>query len=143
MKLIPYVNQAALSNRGLDDFDRLVSAFWGEPTPVTAWAPRLDVHESKDAYTVEADLPGVERKDVEVSVEDGVLTIRGERKDERERRDKDGWHRVERHYGSFERRLSLGESVDLEHVKASMADGVLTLTLPKKEQAKPRRIEVK
>lgn len=143
MKLIPYVNQATLSGRSLDDFDRLISAFWGEPTPVTAWAPRLDVHEDKDAYTIEADLPGVEKKDVELSVEDGVLTIRGTRKDTREEKGKDGWHRLERHYGSFERSLSLGEGVDVEHVKAEMKDGVLHLTLPKKEQAKPRRIEVK
>lgn len=138
MKLIPYLNQAPASSE-------LLRAFWGvnEEGGVIAWAPRLDVHENKDAYEVQVDLPGVEKKDVEVTLEEGVLTVRGTRQSSHEARAEDGsWHRQERSYGSFQRSLSLGEGVDADGVKAELKDGVLKLSVPKKEAAKPRTIRI-
>jgi HSP20 family protein len=138
MKLIPYFNQAPASSD-------LLRAFWGvnEDGSVIAWAPRLDVHEGKDAYQVQVDLPGVDKKDVEVTLEEGVLTVRGTRQSSSEAKAEDGsWHRQERSYGSFQRSLSLGEGVDADGVKAELKDGVLSISVPKKEAAKARTIRI-
>ena len=110
----------------------------GEP----AFQPSLDVSESESAWLVRTDLPGVELADVEVSVTGNVLTIRGEKKSEREEK-KEQRRYVERTYGSFSRSLRLPADADAEHVDASFKDGVLTIRLPKVEAAKPRAIAVK
>jgi HSP20 family protein len=148
MPLIPYFSQTPTARHrwreNQSELNDLLRAFWGvDQGAVAAWAPRLDVHESKDAYVVQADLPGVDKKDIQVSVEDGVLTLRGERKIEREDKAEDGaWHRVERRNGSFQRSLHLGEGVDVDQVKADYKDGVLTVQIPKKEAAKPKQITI-
>ncbi len=90
---------------------------------------------------MKADIPGVEMKDVDIHIENGTLTLKGERKFEREEKNK-GFHRMERSYGSFVRYFTLPETVDAEHVHAEYTAGVLTVTLPKKEIAKPRSIKV-
>lgn len=105
------------------------------------WAPAVDIKESPEAFTIEAELPGMSREDVKVTVQDGVLSIQGERKHEEETQDKKH-HRIERVYGSFLRRFTLPENVDEGSIKANFKDGVLSLTLQKSEPAEPKAIEV-
>lgn len=105
------------------------------------WAPAVDIKETDDAFTIEAELPGMDKKDVKVSVHDGVLSIEGERKHEEESKDKK-LHRIERFYGSFVRRFTLPENVAEDSVKASFKDGLLTLSLHKAEPKEPKAIEV-
>ena len=102
-------------------------------------APPVDIEETREEFIVRADLPGVNQKDVKVSLLGDVLTIRGERKEENKDRN---LHRVERRYGSFERSFSLGVAVRADQVKASYRDGVLEIRIPKAEEAKVREIEV-
>lgn len=105
------------------------------------WAPAVDIKETDEAFTIEAELPGMKKEDVKVTVDDGVLSIQGERKHEEETEDKKH-HRIERVYGSFLRRFTLPENVDENSIKASFQDGVLTLNLKKAEPKEPKAIEV-
>ena len=106
------------------------------------WSPLVDIEETAEAFLIKAELPGINKENVNVSVQDGVLTIQGERQEENVE-EKDGKrHRVERLYGHFSRSFSLPDNVDHENIKASYRDGVLELTLAKQEKAKPRAIEV-
>jgi HSP20 family protein len=105
------------------------------------WSPSVDIFETKDAICVRAELPGVEKDAVSVEVKDGVLTLRGERKHEKEVGE-ENYHRIERTYGAFHRAFTLPSSVDEARVTARMKDGVLEVDLPKKEQAKPRHIPI-
>jgi len=107
------------------------------------WSPRVDIVEEKDAYKVHADLPGLEKKDIGVTVENGVLTISGERKFERKEKNKDSYEYFERRYGSFSRAFKLPELVDPTNIEANYRGGVLEVTLPKAEKAKPKHVEVK
>jgi HSP20 family protein len=106
-----------------------------------AFYPALDVIEEKDQYVLKADLPGIKKEDIKVSVENGVLTIEGERKSETEHKDKQV-HRVERSWGRFVRTLNLGTSVDQHKIRANYKDGVLELIVPKSEAAKPKAIDI-
>lgn len=101
----------------------------------------LDVVEDKDKITVKAELPGMEQKDIQVDLNDGVLTVKGEKRQETEEKDKH-YHLVERTYGSYSRSLRLPSYVDGEKIKATYKDGVLNITLPKKEEAKPKKIDI-
>jgi HSP20 family protein len=107
-------------------------------------APHVDVSEDDDAYEITADLPGVEEKDIEVTLKENLLTLRGEQKMEREEKKKD-YHMTERRHGSFERSFRLPDNVDAEKIKAAFDKGVLTLTLPKSAKAKAteRKIAIK
>lgn len=106
-------------------------------------APALDMVENEDEFVVSVDLPGVSEKDVELSVADNVLTIKGEKKGHSEEGEKNGsFFRKESWEGTFQRTVSLPMSVDADNVKAKMRDGVLTISLPKREEAKPRKISV-
>jgi len=105
------------------------------------FSPAVDVHEEKDAIVVRAELPGVKREEIDVSVDGNVLTLKGERKLEKEEEGK-RYHRVERAYGSFVRYFQLPTTVDAERIEAKLADGVLTLRVPKKEAVKARKINV-
>ncbi|MEN8129462.1 MAG: Hsp20/alpha crystallin family protein [Pseudomonadota bacterium] len=104
------------------------------------WMPLIDIDETEDAFAVKAELPGVDKEDVHIDIDNGVLTIRGEKKVETE--DKKH-HRVECAYGSFVRSFTLPQSVDTDQVEAEYKNGVLNLTIPKLEAAKPKQIEVK
>ena len=106
------------------------------------FAPMVDILEKEDAILVKAELPGVKPDDVYVHVENNVLTLSGERKLEHED-DKDGYHRVERWYGSFQRSFALPRSVDSEAIEANLDAGVLSVRLPKRAEVQPRRIAVK
>lgn len=113
-----------------------------EAMRTTEWAPAVDVSETDNEYTIKAEIPEVKKEDVKVTLQDGELTIQGERKQEKEEKGK-RYHRIERSYGSFLRSFSLPVNVDDSKAKAEFKDGVLTLTLPKSEQAKPKAIDVK
>lgn len=104
--------------------------------------PALDVSETESAYQVHAELPGVAKEDVTITLENNTLVITGEKKREEEQQGK-GWHRVERSYGSFQRSITLPKGVDADKAEASFKDGVLTVQIPKSEKAKPKTLKVK
>jgi HSP20 family protein len=108
---------------------------------LTTWAPAVDIYETEHELVVKADLPDVKPEDLDIRVENNILTIHGERKFEK-KVSEDKYLRVERAYGSFTRSFSLSNSVKAEDIKADYKDGVLTLTIPKREEAKPKQIKV-
>jgi HSP20 family protein len=112
-----------------------------EPWRAVAWIPSVDVREEDDRYVVHADLPGVDAKDIEITAEKGVLTLRGERKSETKSEGK-GFERVERVAGTFLRRFTLPETANAEGISAKHVNGVLEVTIPKQAQVQPRRISV-
>lgn len=114
---------------------------WGENIAASDWTPAVDVRETDDDFQIDIELPSVAADDVSVTVKDGVLAVSGERKYEKETEGK--VHRVERHYGRFTRSFRLPENVDEGKVDARAKDGVLYLRVPKREEVKPRAIEVK
>ena len=113
-----------------------------EPLAVAEWSPLVDISEDDKEYLIKAELPEVKKEDVKVTAEDGTLTIMGERKFEKEEKNKK-YHRVERAYGSFMRSFSLPDNADANLVDAQYRDGVLTVNVGKSEKAKPRAIDVK
>jgi HSP20 family protein len=113
------------------------------PTPPESWTPAIDVYETADAYVVTAEVPGLNRRDVELSVEDWRLTIRGRRNDQGSADGVMHFHQVERGHGAFARSFEFAEQVNPERVSADLTDGVLTIMLPKATPPPPRRIEVK
>ena len=113
-----------------------------EALTVADWMPTVDISETDSEYLIKAELPEVKKEDVKVTVENGVLTLQGERRQEKEEKGKK-YHRVERSYGSFVRSFTLPESVDESAVKAEYKDGMLNLHLPKAEKVKPKSIDVK
>src|ERR1700745_3070384 len=113
----------------------------GEESNLTPWAPAVDIFETENELVVKADLPDVNPQDLDIRVENNVLTIRGERKFENEVNE-DNYLRIERSYGSFSRSFALASSVNAEAIKADYQNGVLTLSIPKREEAKPKQIKV-
>lgn len=105
------------------------------------WAPAVDIREEQNQFVLVADIPGVDPKDIDITMENNVLTVKGERNLE-QRDEKQGYSRIERVYGAFYRRFSLPDSADAEHISARGENGVLTISIPKKEKAQPRRITV-
>jgi HSP20 family protein len=108
----------------------------------TAWAPALDISERKDAYLVTVELPGIEADDLQITMEDGLLTIQGERQFAQESSEQQ-FHRVERRYGAFRRSITLPAQVQADQIEASFDNGVLEVMVPKAEEAKPKRIRVR
>ncbi len=108
---------------------------------LTAWAPEVDIHETADALVLEADLPGIDEKDLDIRVENNILTIAGERKFEK-KVNEENYLRVERSYGSFSRSFSLPHTINTEQIQADYRNGVLTIRLPKREEAKPKKIKI-
>jgi HSP20 family protein len=124
--------------------NRLFTDFFGrrlEEQNLTTWAPAVDIYEGENELVVQADLPDVKPEDLDIRVENNILTIRGERKFEKQA-DEKNYLRVERAYGSFARSFSLASTVNSEAIKADYKDGVLTLSIPKREEAKPKQIKV-
>ncbi len=127
-----------------DQFNRLFNDVFdrkGEESSLTAWAPAVDIYETEHELVVKADLPEVDPKDLDIRVENNILTIRGERKFEK-KVNEDNYLRVERVYGSFARSFTLANTVNSDAIKADYQNGVLTLTIPKREEAKPKQIKV-
>jgi len=134
----PFDELTTLRNR----MDRLWSRMTTEDEPMLAnWSPTSDVVETKDEILIKAELPGIEAKDVDIEIENGVLTLKGDRKAEKESEEK-GYRRIERSYGSFLRSFTLPPNVEAEKIAANFANGVLEVHMPKKENAKPRSIKV-
>lgn len=126
--------------------DRLNRAFGGrterdDEMQLAAWAPPVDIAEEKDRILITAELPGFKENEIEIQTENGMLTLRGERKFEKET-DGKSYHRVERSYGQFVRSFSLPNNVDREKIQATFRDGLLQVELPKREDAKPRTIKI-
>lgn len=127
-----------------DQINRLFGDVFEGPrgaSSLTTWAPAVDIFETEQELVVKADLPDVDAKDLDIRVENNVLTIRGERKFEKKVNEED-YLRVERAYGAFARSFSLASTVNSENIKADYQNGVLTLTIPKREEAKPKQIKV-
>ncbi len=129
-----------------DEVNRLFStslsrSFGDENIASGAWNPNIDIYENKDQIVLEAELPGMNREDFHLTVENNVLTLRGERRFEK-KSEQDNYHRVERAYGSFSRAFTLPQSVSDEEAQAEYKNGVLRVTLPKREEVKARRIEI-
>jgi HSP20 family protein len=121
---------------------RPFAPFTEETLPLTTWTPLCDIYETEREIVLKMELPEVKKEDVRVTLENNVLTMRGERKFE-ERAEGENYHRVERQYGEFMRSFSLPTTVDPEGIKATYKDGVLAMTLPKRKDARPKQIEVK
>jgi len=131
-----------------NEMNRLFNVFFDAPVaggnggaPVRRWIPAMDLVESETHYVLRADLPGLTQEDVNIELEDNVLTLSGERKAENEEKT-DGFYRLERATGAFSRSLTLPEGVDPDAVKATFANGVLEVRVPKPEQRKPRRVAI-
>ena len=125
------------------DMDRLLGSLFGggHEDREGLWAPIVDIEEDNDSIIVKAEIPGMKKEDIKVSVQSNLLTITGERKHESETKNKT-FHRVERSYGRFSRMITLPTDVDSDRVKANYKDGILSITLPKPEAVKPKHIEV-
>ncbi len=139
----PFKELSAMHDRMNQLFDEtFLQARASDAAPAAAmWAPAVDIYEAGDDIVVKAEVPGIERDDVAVEVKDGILTLRGERKFEREEK-KEDYHRIERSYGTFVRSFALPSSVDPDKVRATLRDGVLEVKLSKKDEAKPRKVRV-
>ncbi len=126
-----------------DELDRMFRTMgWGgEAVPAGGWSPELDIEETDDAYVLHVELPGVKPDDIEIGLEEDLLTIEGTR-DFYDEREAEGFRRIERRFGSFHRAVRLPAQVDADEVRADHEDGMLTVTVPKAPQARPHRIEV-
>ncbi len=140
------INRPATWNTGID---RLFNEFMGhslrqieEETAACAWSPAVNILEKEDGIVITADLPGLKAEDVEVTIDNGVLTLKGERTLE-EVAEGETYHRVERTYGKFERSFSVPNSVDTKKIEARFVNGEMTLNLPKRDESKPRSVKIK
>jgi HSP20 family protein len=145
MTLVSYEPWALVNrlHRQLDQaFNRTTDTAATPSAPSVSWIPRVDIYEEAERFVVLADVPGVEAKDIDITADKGVLTIRGERRVEKKEADKSGYERVERTSGSFLRRFTLPESANTESITAKQTNGVLEVSIPKHPQVQPRRISV-
>jgi HSP20 family protein len=123
------------------DFDRLFNTLFDRNQGAQRWVPAMDLVEHDDHFLLRADLPGLKQEDVSIELNDGSLTVSGERKAEHDQRER-GFYRLERQFGTFSRTLTLPDGIDGEQIKASFTNGVLEVRIPKPEQRKPRRIPI-
>jgi|SRR5262245_11623382 len=140
--LMPWTGMTGLRKEMERFYDRFADPISVDMATLGPWEPKIDVSETRDAVVVKAELPGVDPKDVALSLENGVLALTGEKEEEKEEKDK-RYHRVERSYGAFARALRLPTAVDPGNVTATFKDGVLTVTLPKAAEAKGMTIPIK
>ncbi len=148
MRLIPYVRKSRVPARTWPDPSRLFEEFFNDFPMLSAfqreresWSPSVDVLEKEGKLILRAELPGIEEKDIDLKVEGNVLTLKGERKLEKED-EKSNYHRMESFYGSFSRSFTLPETVDLDKITADYKNGVLTIAIPHKPEVRPREIPV-
>lgn len=142
MALVRWNPVRELAGMEIDRLNRMFTDFYGESFGRT-WVPPVDIYETEDHEVVlKAELPEMKREDISVTFENNTLTLKGERKFEQEAR-KDNYHRVERSYGGFTRSFTLPATVDASRISASYKDGVLTIRLPQREEARPKQIAVK
>lgn len=128
-----------------DQMNRMLDMAWnrefGEELKEGVWQPPVDIYEDEHSVIIKAEVPDVEQKDIEVKIENGTLTLRGERKHSSDIR-KENYYRVERYFGQFQRSFSLPQTIDQDKVQATCDKGILTITLPKREETKPKAISV-
>jgi HSP20 family protein len=139
----PFRDLSVLQDRMNRLFDDAGRGGWraDEPAATTTWSPAVDIFETEGEIIVKAELPGVDRKDIALNLENNVLTLKGERRFEKETKE-ENYHRIERAYGAFSRAFSIPTTVDEEKIRADYRDGILKIALPKKEQAKPKQIRI-
>ena len=137
----PFRGLGTLQDRMNRLFDETGARWPVDPASMTAWNPAVDIYETSQAITVKAEVPGVDREDIELSLENNTLTLRGGREFDKEAGD-EKYHRIERAYGTFSRSFSIPAVVDEAAITADYKDGVLTIVLPKTERAKPKRIVI-
>ena len=123
-------------------FDRLAASKWDDFPTLGDWSPSMDISETKDSLVAKVEVPGMEQKDIQISLQENLLTIKGEKRQEKEEKE-EHYHRIERSYGAFTRSLRLPVAVDASKVTAAVKNGVLTVTLPKTPAAKGTTIPVK
>lgn len=133
----PFREMAGFGER----MNRMFGEFSREPASTTSWSPAVDIVENGEELILKAELPGMKKENITVHVEDNVLTLRGERKFEKETKE-ENYHRVEREYGSFVRSFALPSNVDESRIRAEYKDGLLTLSLPKLAASKPKEIKI-
>ena len=140
MSLVRY-EPWGLLNQLSKELDRGFRGAESSDVATSDWTPAVDIKENADDFVIIADIPGVDPKDIEVHMENGILTIKGERESEK-KEEKEGYKRVERSYGSFYRRFSMPETADATKINARSKNGVLEVTIPKQEKVQPRKIDV-
>ena len=142
MAIVRWEPAGELASMEIDRLNRMFTDFYGEAFSRSAWVPAVDIYET-DAHEVvlKAELPEMKREDISVTFENGVLTLKGERKFEQETT-KENYHRVERRHGTFSRSFTLPNTVDASRINAAYKDGILTIRLPQREEAKPKQIAV-
>jgi HSP20 family protein len=141
MTLVRWDPVRELASMEVDRLNQMFADFYGQPYS-RSWVPAVDVFESEGhEFVIKAELPDMKREDIAVTFDSGTLTLKGERKSEHET-SKDRFHRIERQYGSFSRSFTLPATVDASRIAATYKDGVLTIRLPQREEAKPKQIEV-
>ena len=141
MAIVRWAPARELAGMEIDRLNRMFADFYGEAFG-QAWMPPVDIYETDDHEVVlKAELPDLKREDISLTFENGVLTIKGERKHEQDVR-RENYHRNERHYGTFSRSFTLPNTVDASRINATYKDGVLTVRLPQREEAKPKQINV-
>src|SRR5262245_57045504 len=142
MRWDPFRDLNVLQDRMNRLFDDAGRGWRGdEPVSTTTWSPMVDIFETEGDIVVKAELPGMDRKDIFLNLENNVLTLKGERRFEKETKE-ENYHRIERSYGGFSRSFSIPSMVDEEKIRADYKEGVLKIVLPKKEQAKPKQIRI-
>ena len=137
----PFSEMNLLQNQMNRLFDNALHGWSDDASGTTQWTPPADIYETADELVVTLDLPGVDPKMIDLSVENNVLTIRGERQFE-DKQNKDNFHRIERSYGAFARSFTLSTLVNADKIRASYKNGVLCINLPKAEAVKPKRIQI-
>jgi HSP20 family protein len=139
----PFPDLMTLQERMNRVFDESVGRHRGAQEPLNsgAWSPAVDIYETEQDIVLKAELPEINQKDIDIQLENNTLTLRGERKFERETKE-ENYHRVERAYGSFCRSFTLPSTVDQDKIKAEYKDGILKVTMPKREETKPKQIKV-
>ena len=142
MAIVRWEPARELASMEIDRLNRMFADLYGEAFSRSAWSPAVDIYETDDHEVVlKAELPEMRREDINLTFENGVLTIKGERKVEQET-NQERFHRVERRHGVFSRSFTLPNTVDASRISAAYKDGVLTIRLPQREEAKPKQIDV-
>ena len=142
MAIVRWEPARELASMEIDRLNQMFTDFYGEAFSRSAWMPAVDIYETEAHEVVlKAELPEMKREDISVTFENGVLTLKGERKFEQETK-KENYHRVERRHGNFSRSFTLPNTVDPSRISAAYKDGILTIRLPQREEAKPKQIDV-
>ena len=144
LEIVPRTDRFFSLLPDFDVFDRFFDNTWLSESDkgISSWIPAFDISETETEYVITGEIPGIDAKDLDITLKDEILTIKGEKKHEKEDKDK-SYHRVERYYGSFSRSFRVSDKVKTDELDATYKDGVIRLTLPKREDTKPKKIEVK